>query len=158
MGFFSRQSGSKSERAPEAPEYNVRLAEYEAKHKPSYYGPNFHRGPEQEEIFDRRRNGEKFPRDHPELRNRAHSYDTTDKHKVSDPYETRPLPWKNQVQADYDRYKYLGHKDRFEPVEEIISRGNNIQFGRNRKPSEQDQRAIHNASVAASKASRMANL
>lgn len=157
MGVFSRTSPSKSERAPEAPEYNVRLAEYEAKNKPTHFGPNFSQGPKQQEIFDRRQKGEVFHSGHPELCNRAHSYDATGQHRFSDPYEKRPVPWTAQMKAEHGRYKDLGDGKRFHPFETVISPGKNVQFGRNSKPTDKDKKMIEAAQAAAITARYMAN-
>ncbi|KAJ5348328.1 uncharacterized protein N7506_001581 [Penicillium brevicompactum] len=161
MGLFSRKSALKAERGPEAPEYNVRQAQREAMNQPTHFGPNFYQGPEQQEIFDRRQNGEVFEWDkdwsHPELINRAHSYDTTVEHKYSDPYVKRPAPWNTQMVAEREYYKDLGHGKHYRPLEADVKPGLKTYFGDKRKPTEKDREVNQTARAAATKGRNLAN-
>lgn len=70
MGLFKKRHDSE-------PAYEVRepmSRRYAQPQESSYYGPHFEKGLKQEEIFNRRAEGDRFSRDHPELRDRAHSF------------------------------------------------------------------------------------
>lgn len=84
--------------------------------EPSYYGPHFEKGPAQEKLWDERGCKEVWnPREpmrpvatRPETYGRAHSVHQSrmDQPRISDPYEKRPMPYKERTRADYDTYKY----------------------------------------------------
>ncbi|KAJ5426325.1 hypothetical protein N7465_001395 [Penicillium sp. CMV-2018d] len=119
MGFLSGKLRSKpqrklSEPTYQTPEYGQQPALIPQKDqpKPTKYGPHFQKGPQQEEIYDRRANGERIPPGHPDLHNRAHTFHPPRQHPVySDPFETRPQEWSNQMSAEHKLYHTAGDKN-----------------------------------------------
>ncbi|KAJ6183678.1 hypothetical protein N7519_004979 [Penicillium mononematosum] len=115
MGFLSGKLRSKPERKLSEPTYETpkygeqSVARHYAQHQPSKFGPHFQKGPAQEEIYDRRANGERMLPGHPDLRDRAHSFHQPRQHHAySDPFETRPPKWSNQMDAEYKQYHSSG--------------------------------------------------
>jgi hypothetical protein len=87
------------------PEYPYQVAREPL---PSYYGPDFKKGPAQEEVFNRRALGENSLKGHPELRNRAHSFHhPRQEHVYSNPFMKQPTPYPPQMNKDYLYYKGL---------------------------------------------------
>ncbi|CAI7597532.1 unnamed protein product [Penicillium viridicatum] len=119
MGFLSGKLRSKpqrklSEPTYQTPEYGQQPALIPQKDqpKPTKYGPHFQKGPQQEDIYDRRANGERIIPGHPDLHNRAHTFHPPRQHHAySDPFETRPQEWSNQMKAEHKLYHTAGDKD-----------------------------------------------
>lgn len=96
---------------------------------PSYYGPHFEKGPSQEEIWNTRQRKEVWHSqkrvDEVEFQDeycrRAHTFhQPVHQHQYSTPYEVRPIPWTNQMSAEYNDYKRLEKKNEINrpPVKE----------------------------------------
>lgn len=118
MGFLSGKLRSKpqrklSEPTYQTPEYGQQPALIPQKDqpKPTKYGPHFQKGPQQEEIYDRRANGERIPLGHPDLRDRAHTFHQPRQHHAySDPFDTRPQKWSKQMTAEHGIYHIAGDR------------------------------------------------
>lgn len=109
MGFLSGKLRSKPERKLSEPTYETPVARKHYEDKPGPYGPHFQKGPQQEDIYNRRANGERIPRGHPDLHNRANSFhQPREHHAYSDPFETRPKKWTNQMVAEHTKYHAAG--------------------------------------------------
>ncbi|KAJ5849147.1 hypothetical protein N7534_007836 [Penicillium rubens] len=116
MGFLSGKLRSKPERKLSEPTYETpkygeqSVARHYAQHQPSKFGPHFEKGPAQEEIYDRRANGERMLPGHPDLRDRAHSFHQPRQHHAySDPFETRPPEWSNQMNLQNEAILKTAH-------------------------------------------------
>ncbi|KAK4868397.1 hypothetical protein LT330_007119 [Penicillium expansum] len=115
MGFLSGKLRSKPQRKLSEPTYETPAYGQQPvippkdQPKPSKYGPHFQKGPQQEDIYNRRANGEIIPPGHPDLHDRAHSFHQPRQyHAYSDPFETRPEAWSNQMSAEHNKYHFAG--------------------------------------------------
>ncbi|KGO40593.1 hypothetical protein PEX2_042660 [Penicillium expansum] len=115
MGFLSGKLRSKPQRKLSEPTYETPaygqqpVIPSKNQHEPNKYGPHFQKGPQQEEIYKRRANGERIPPGHPDLHDRAHSFHQPRQHHAySDPFETRPGVWSNQMDAKHKKYHFAG--------------------------------------------------
>lgn len=134
MGLFKRHH---SEPVPEAPKHEgcQPMSRRNAQPQKSHYGPHFEKGPHQEEIFDRRAAGERFPMDHPELRDRAHSFHhPRQQHQYTVPYEKMPQPWTSLMQAEHDYYHALSDGKEAKAYTKAIGKAMNTPVGRNTVP------------------------
>ncbi|KAJ5530401.1 hypothetical protein N7527_003794 [Penicillium freii] len=118
MGFLSGKLRSKpqrklSEPTYQTPEYGQQpvIIPQKDRPKPTKYGPHFQKGPQQEDIYNRRANGGEIPAGHPDLHDRAHTFHQPRQHHAySDPFETRPEVWSNQMRAEHGMYHIAGDR------------------------------------------------
>lgn len=116
---------------------------------PSYYGPHFEKGPSQEEIWNTRQRKEIWRSEkkmdeavfRDEYCRRAHTFQQPARqHQYSTPYEVRPLPWTNQMSAEYDEYKLLEQEN--EINRSGVKDAWKARVGRNHVPTVDHGRAI----------------
>ncbi|KGO74997.1 hypothetical protein PITC_032350 [Penicillium italicum] len=115
MGFLSGKLRSKPQRKLSDPTYETPAYGQQPVIPPmtqpeqSKFGPHFQKGPQQEEIYNRRATGEIIPPGHPDLHDRAHSFHQPRQHHAySDPFETRPETWSSQMNAEHTEYHVAG--------------------------------------------------
>jgi hypothetical protein len=158
MGFLSGKLRSKPERKLSEPTYETpkygeqSVARHYAQHQPSKFGPHFEKGPAQEEIYDRRANGERMLPGHPDLRDRAHSFHQPRQHHAySDPFETRPPEWSNHMVAEYQRYHYSGDNKNPQNLqnEAILKTAHDLRVGERHPFNPADGPFLQTAMVAA---------
>ncbi|CRL26731.1 unnamed protein product [Penicillium camemberti] len=146
MGLFSGKSRSKAQRQPseppyETPEYGQQpVMRRTAQPEHSKFGPHFQKGPLQEQIYERRADGERIPTGHPDLRDRAHSFhQPREHHEYSDPFKKIPKQWSRQMQAEREHYHALC--DRKEE-DQAIRLADALPVGRKVKPHPNDSTVI----------------
>ncbi|CAG8895260.1 unnamed protein product [Penicillium egyptiacum] len=157
MSFFSGSSGSRprrqrSEPTYETPPYDQQpQARQYVQHQQSKYGPHFQKGPMQEQIYDRRADGEKIPQGHPDLRDRANSFhQPRQHHEYSDPFKKIPQKWSKQMDAEWKSYHALSDRNEDEDTE-AIRLAYHVGVGRKHKPHP-DQGTTIKAGISASDA------
>lgn len=105
----------------------------------------------QEEIYERRVDGEKIPRGHPDLRDRAHSFhQPRQHHEYSDPFKKIPEQWSRQMKAEREHYHALADRKDDEDTK-TIRLANQLKVGRRNKPHAEDS-AVITAGISANAA------
>lgn len=125
----------------------------------SHFGPHFEKGPHQEEIFDRRAGGERFPQGHPELRGRAHSFHPPIRqHTYTEPYEKVPQPWTNQMKTEHYHYKALSAgSDSTTKHKKNVNTAKGVKVGTGHTPTKAQRDVIQKGIESADATRKLAN-
>lgn len=157
MSFFKRSHSEPASEAPKHEGYQT-MSRRNAQSRKSHYGPHFEKGPQQEEIFDRRAAGERFPKGHSELRDRAHTFhQPRQQHEYSDPYRKVPQPWTNQMTAEHRYYHALSDSKVPKTSKEVAQKAQRLRFGPKNPPTNQQGKDIEKALGSAQQGRVLAN-
>ncbi|CAP97191.1 hypothetical protein EN45_084430 [Penicillium chrysogenum] len=139
MSFFTGSSSSRPRRQPSEPTYETPTYDQQpqvrryAQNQQSKFGNHFQKGSVQEEIYDRRADGENIPAGHPDLRDRAHSFhEPIQPHKYSDPFKKIPQQWSGQMRAERSNYHALCDRKK-DKDSEAIRLASDLGMGRKHK-------------------------
>ncbi|KAJ5578277.1 uncharacterized protein N7459_007241 [Penicillium hispanicum] len=133
-----------------------RKAHQEDRRPPAYHGPHFEKGPVQEDIWNRRANGQTVTQQ--DVLGRAHSFEPpVRRHQYSDPYETRPMDFTPRMKDEYNHYSDLTKSKLHSTYRQAARNADAVRVGRNVPPTEEQCRAIEAGFAPASAARKLAN-